>query len=506
MRAAEVLDLMGSVSVNQWGLVTSGQAEAAGVLRADLRRVAKRGLVRRIRHGVYALHGSAADHLEDIRAEWLATDPTRTAHQRRSDADPVVVSDESAATVHGIGDMPAGGVHLTAARRIRPSISTPVIGHQRTLHPREVEWIDGLPVTSVRRTLEDLAGRWEPQHIRDAIGDAIRGGLMPAAEIARSKTLMQVVPEMAPPATHAALRDRLKQAKPADPGVLDEFFRLQLLGLLGERSEWVLKGGTNLICRLTDARSTHDLDLFLDSPASAAESARLLTQQIDGAQVGLYRFFVADSELNQAGHVDIVRLKVDVRDGTRPVTSFTIDVAGAVTMNDVPTRHQVRMPAVVPGYVSTIGIALYPVENQLADKLCAMYQSYGHGRASTRYHDLYDAALIVDQLTYKPETLHAALNTQYQLRGMRPIPADMPEPAPGWAETYNRNVRKMRGTREPFTDYASAHAAVQSAVAPTLTKAVGDDARRKLRTLADRQDEAPQREEPQRSITRDIER
>ncbi len=218
MQTAEVLEVMGSVAASQWGLVTTGQATALGVPAMDVARAAARGLIRRVRHGVYAMYGGATgDHLEDIRAEWLATDSKRTAAERRGDADQVVVSDESAAEVHGIGDMPAGGVHLTADRRIRPSAATPVTTHRRTLHPREVEWVDGLPVTSVRRTLEDLATRWEPDHLRNATTDALSKGLLRPSDIAKSTGLMHVIPEMAPPPTTTGLRHEHGRRTPEGP-------------------------------------------------------------------------------------------------------------------------------------------------------------------------------------------------------------------------------------------------------------------------------------------------
>jgi hypothetical protein len=63
--------------------------------------------------------GVPSHAFEEVRAEWLATDPGRTAGQRGSDADQVVVSDETAAAIHGIGDLSAGGVHLSASRRLQ---------------------------------------------------------------------------------------------------------------------------------------------------------------------------------------------------------------------------------------------------------------------------------------------------------------------------------------------------------------------------------------------------
>lgn len=201
MKAGEILEVLGDLSIGQWGLVTTAQASAHGVRRIELTRVAERGLVRRVRYGVYAMPGAVADHLEEIRAEWLATNPSLRPAQRREESDPIVVSHESAARVYGVGSVTAHrGVHLTSPRRLRPSVTTAMQPHQADLHPREFTWIDGLPVTSIRRTLEDLTQTWEQQHIHAATVDAIRLGLLPASDITRSSVLLDIVPELAPQA------------------------------------------------------------------------------------------------------------------------------------------------------------------------------------------------------------------------------------------------------------------------------------------------------------------
>ena len=241
---------------------------------------------------------------------------------------------------------------------------------------------------------------------------------------------------LAPPPVHQSLKQRLRNANPGDPtGAFNEFFRMQFLGLLGQNPAWVLKGGTHLLCRLQDARTTKDLDLFHNSTDNAEASVRKLIAEMNGATIGRYTFeFGPTVKTNTQGHLDIAQVQVHVRDGGLRVADFPIDVSGSVTLNADPTRHTIRTAAAIPGYPSQISIALYPIENQLADKLCAMYQDYGRG-PSTRYHDLYDAAMIVDQLPFNKSTLQAALNTQYVRRRMR-IPADLPEPAPGWAARW----------------------------------------------------------------------
>jgi len=51
------------------------------------------------------------------------------------------------------------------------------------------------------------------------------------------------------------------------------------------------------------------------------------------------------------------------------------------------------------GDPATILAPLYPIENQMADKLRVLDAQYGSG-PSTRYRDLYGRAMIVDQLPF----------------------------------------------------------------------------------------------------------
>lgn len=174
------LEIVAAIAAGQWGMFTAAQARQDGVGRTELSRLANRAIVRSIRHGVYVMSGVPSGPLEDARAQWLATDPTRTAGGRRDDSDQVVVSDESAAIIHRIGDLPPGGIHLSAARRLQTRQKWVTI-HRRSIPPQEYEFIDGLPVTTPRRTLEDLAesGRWDAGQLADLVADAITTGLMP---------------------------------------------------------------------------------------------------------------------------------------------------------------------------------------------------------------------------------------------------------------------------------------------------------------------------------------
>lgn len=55
---------------------------------------------------------------------------------------------------------------------------------------------------------------------------------------------------------------------------------------LMEDDGWVLKGGTNLFCRLHDARLTLDLDLFRQGDTASADTVETLRKVMDGRSVG----------------------------------------------------------------------------------------------------------------------------------------------------------------------------------------------------------------------------
>ena len=418
MNQPDAVEALASLAEGQWGMFTTAQAEILGVPRTDVARLVRRQLARRLRQGVHMMPGVPSSPFEDIRAEWLATDPARTAGERRDDAEPVIVSHESAALIHGMGDLPPGGVHLTSARRLQSRQQWVTI-HRRHITDREYEWFEGLPVTTPRRTLEDLAesGRWEQSQLRALANDAIAHGLIPASDLVKSPTLARVLPELAAPTSHTALRQRLSndaRERGVDPQeAYSTFFRLMFTSALMEHDGWILKGGTNLLCRLKNPRNTLDLDLFRQGDRSVIASAQTLHTLMDGRQVGRYTFRLGTPTAGLGEEADVLRLKVSVLDGTTAVESFNIDLSADIILNAEPDVRQVLRGdnAVLPGYPAEIRVRLYPIENQIADKLSAMYSKYGSG-PSTRYRDLYDVAMIVDQLHYDEHTLVEALRVE----------------------------------------------------------------------------------------------
>ena len=168
-----VLDLA-DLAAEQWGLVTTAQARFLGVSPQAMARLANQGTLERMTHGVHRLTGAPPSPLDDLRAAWLAFDPARRAGERlRDESVSVVVSHRSAAMIHELGDVEADQYEFTSEKRRqtrRPDIRI----HRARIGAGEWTVVDGLPVTSVVRTVDDLAAaRVDGGHLASVVRDAL---------------------------------------------------------------------------------------------------------------------------------------------------------------------------------------------------------------------------------------------------------------------------------------------------------------------------------------------
>ncbi len=175
MKTREALRALAEVTESQWGMVTSSQALACGVSHMNLTRLTDSGDLVRVYQGVYQDAGAPSAMHQNLRAAWLATDPSKLAYERlRERPATAVVSGESAAKLHNISDLPAAKAEFTTPRRKqtqRPDV------HYRTrqLPEQDVTVRDGLPVTTRERTIADLvADRHDLSIVGDALRDAAR--------------------------------------------------------------------------------------------------------------------------------------------------------------------------------------------------------------------------------------------------------------------------------------------------------------------------------------------
>jgi predicted transcriptional regulator of viral defense system len=179
--ADSILARLGSIAERRWGLVTTAQAEGAGVSRKQLARMAAAGAIERVAQGVYRMAGAPTQEHEAVYATWLALGGA-TAPRAETGVAPVVAAGETAAVVHGIGDFfPAGLDFIVPARKGTrlPGVRLRI----RRLTPDEVLPAGGLPALTVERTLADLIETGtDLSLVAGAARDAAQAGKLVAPE------------------------------------------------------------------------------------------------------------------------------------------------------------------------------------------------------------------------------------------------------------------------------------------------------------------------------------
>src|SRR5215208_401293 len=151
----------------QCGVLSSLQLQAAGLTRAAISRWTKAGRLHRIHPHVYALGHAALSLRGRLWAAVLYAGPD------------AVLSNTTAAWLWGLIDVEPTRIHLTVPGR-RPSLPDVRIHHSRQVERGERQ---ALPVTTVARTLLDLAAMVTPRQLRRALAEADYRGLLDSREV-----------------------------------------------------------------------------------------------------------------------------------------------------------------------------------------------------------------------------------------------------------------------------------------------------------------------------------
>lgn len=170
--------LLGLASEND-GFVTTEAAATAGISRRALTGMVERGRLERIARGVYRLVHSASSPLSPYREAILWAQSHRGPR--------VALSHETALAVLGLTDTNPSTIQLTVPphARLRRERPTRITIHRAPLARDDIIEHEGLPVTSVSRTVIDLAQRGSFRFAHDAIVQARREGYISDAESRR---------------------------------------------------------------------------------------------------------------------------------------------------------------------------------------------------------------------------------------------------------------------------------------------------------------------------------
>jgi hypothetical protein len=175
----KALELLGTFTAEQWGMVTSSQAEGLDVDGVTLHRLERAGHLDRVRRGVYAATTATVTQAREEQAAWLALNASEPAW-KRPPLDPAggVLSHQSAVRLHGLGELVNDRIALTTPRR-RTSRDPDLWFKTARLADDDVTVIDGLPVTTALRTICDLLGQHiDGSHVATIIHQAVEANLV----------------------------------------------------------------------------------------------------------------------------------------------------------------------------------------------------------------------------------------------------------------------------------------------------------------------------------------
>ncbi len=203
-----------ALAARQWGVVSRGQLLDAGVPHATIGDRVSSGRLIPLHPGVYAV-GHARLRRE---GRWLAA--------VLAVGSGAVLSHRDAAGLHGL--RPANHARIDVSTAGRAKSSAKIAVHRtRVLDAQDTTAVRGIPVTTIARTLVDLAGVVPLDHLAAAIKEAERRRLLDlrAVETAMARTRGRRG------GGHRALREALKerralQGTATDSPLEDAFLRL----------------------------------------------------------------------------------------------------------------------------------------------------------------------------------------------------------------------------------------------------------------------------------------
>lgn len=168
-------DSLYETAAAQEGMFTTQQAADAGYSPQLLVHHVNGGRFTRVQRRIYRLvHFPPGDH-EDLVAAWLWSERAG------------VISHDTALSVRELSDVLPRSVHMTLPltwRRRRVRVPDLIRLHYADVAPRDRTWHGSVPITSVRRTLNDCArGGLSPDLLLQATHQALRRGLVVKTEL-----------------------------------------------------------------------------------------------------------------------------------------------------------------------------------------------------------------------------------------------------------------------------------------------------------------------------------
>ena len=266
------------------------------------------------------------------------------------------------------------------------------------------------------------------------------------------------------------------------------FDRLLCRLFLDPQAPWILKGGYAMELRLTESRTTRDIDLGMRKPmdgsGSIAERMLALLQKEAGADIGDFFIFTIGQAMMdiEAAPYGGARFPVEARLDGRIFARFHLDVASGdvvIDPSEVVRGHDwFDFCGVPPGSFPAI-----PKEQQFAEKLHAYTLPRGD-QINMRFRDLLDMVLLI-RLGLNNGKTRMAIHRTFDRRDTHLMPDKLTLPPEAWKRPFAMLAAGCSVTLDYLAAFENVSAFLQTLVLnrptqPAVDKLWADEAERRV--------------------------
>ena len=163
-------------ALDQYGYVTTRDAEDLEVPPVELRKIAQRGGVEHVAYGLYRFEDVPRTGRDQFMEAVLRVGPE------------AYLSHDAVLAFHDLGLVNPRRIRVGTSRRARPRLPDSIEVVRRRLDPQELTVYEGIPSATVARALLDCRGLVMGERLIDAAREAARRGLLRRSETDRILT------------------------------------------------------------------------------------------------------------------------------------------------------------------------------------------------------------------------------------------------------------------------------------------------------------------------------
>ena len=232
---------------------------------------------------------------------------------------------------------------------------------------------------------------------------------------------------------------------------------------------FILKGGSGLLARIPDARATRDID-FATASRESAESALTALNALAAKDMGdflTFRLTKREESLDDNGYSRLLKLRYATFMGHEEKDPVLIDLSLDCGTTLPPERVEPASRIFVEG-LETCEYLVYPLPDQLADKLCAIMELQPGGWPSSRMKDLVDVVFYATNKAFSLKQLSHSIKCECGRREMA-VPGQFRAPAT-WKTGFPTFAKKS-GVEPAYTSFEAACKLASSFFDPALRNA-----------------------------------